>query len=211
MTELAGVDRAIAEIADGRPVVVSGGDGDLVFAAEHASPELVAFTVRHTSGFVCVALSGEDCDRLELPPMYPRVRPRGEEFTVAVDARDTGTGISATDRANTIRLLADPHARPPDFTRPGHIAPIRAADGGVLERAGRAEAALDLVRLAGLSPAAALSGIVSRRSVVDMAGPGELADFAAEHRLAMVTTAELVARRRQTTDRPLCHHCGAAI
>ena len=141
----------------GRPVVVVDdedreNEGDLIFAAEKATPELVAFMVRYTSGYVCVPLTEADCDRLDLPPMYHTNQDaRGTAYTVTVDASDgVSTGISAADRAHTIRLLADPASTADDFSRPGHVVPLRAKDGGVLRRPGHTEAAVDLARLAGL-------------------------------------------------------------
>jgi len=140
------VEAAIADIAAGRAVVVVDdadreNEGDLIFAAEKATPELVAFMVRYTSGYICAPLSIADCDRLELPPMYHTNQDRrGTAYTVTVDAREGGsTGISAADRARTIRLLADPAAAAGDFTRPGHVVPLRAMEGGVLRRAGHTE------------------------------------------------------------------------
>ncbi|WP_394619681.1 3,4-dihydroxy-2-butanone-4-phosphate synthase [Lentzea sp. JNUCC 0626] len=193
---------ALAEIAAGRPVVVAGTHGDLVFAGSAATPALVALAVRHTDGFVCVAMTDENCNRLGLPPMYyGAVAAGGEAFTVTVDARTGGTGISATDRAHTIRLLADPAAHAADFARPGHVVPIRTSPA----RAGRAEAALELVRLAGKGGAAVLSGIVSERSV-GMAGPEELAAFAATHGLTVVSAAEVLENRPAS-----CDHCGHLV
>ncbi|MCU1611367.1 MAG: ribA, partial [Pseudonocardiales bacterium] len=164
----AGIDRAIADVASGRPVIVVDdeereNEGDLIFAAARATPELLAFTVRYTSGYVCVALTGDDCDRLDLPPMFHTNQDkRGTAYTVTVDAREgVTTGISAADRAHTIRLLADPDSKSVDFARPGHVVPLRAKEGGVLRRPGHTEASVDLARLAGLPPAGVLCEIVS--------------------------------------------------
>jgi 3,4-dihydroxy 2-butanone 4-phosphate synthase/GTP cyclohydrolase II len=154
------VERAIAEVAAGRAVVVVDdedreNEGDLVFAAQHATPGLVSFMVRHTSGYICVPLRGEACDRLELPPAHGVNQDRhGTAYTVSVDAREgVSTGISGADRARTARVLADPGSSPVDLTRPGHVVPLRARDGGVLRRPGHTEAAVDLAQLAGLAPA----------------------------------------------------------
>jgi len=133
MTEsaFAGIDRAIADMAAGRPVIVVDdehreNEGDLIFAAARATPELLAFMIRYTSGYICVALTGDECDRLDLPPMYHTNQDkRGTAYTVTVDAHDgLTTGISAADRARTIRLLADPDAESVDFVRRKHSAPI---------------------------------------------------------------------------------------
>jgi len=168
MTVFAPVQRAIADIAAGKPVVVVDdadreNEGDLIFAAEMATPELVAFMVRYTSGYICVPLTDDDCDRLELPPMYHTNQDkRGTAYTVSVDAREgVTTGISAHDRATTMRLLASPDATAADFTRPGHVVPLRAKAGGVLRRPGHTEAAIDLCRLAGVRPAGVLCEIVT--------------------------------------------------
>jgi 3,4-dihydroxy 2-butanone 4-phosphate synthase / GTP cyclohydrolase II len=196
------VERAIDDIRAGQPVIVvddgaPDNEGDLVFAAEFATTELVAFLVRHTSGYVCVSITERDADRLDLPSMF-RVNQnrRGTAYTVSVDARDgVSTGISAGDRAQTIRRLADPDATAADFSRPGHILPIRARDGGVLRRAGHSEAAVDLAALAGLRPAAVLCQVVSEEDAAHMARLRELRGFASEHGLAMISVADLIAHR----------------
>ncbi|WP_063129692.1 bifunctional 3,4-dihydroxy-2-butanone-4-phosphate synthase/GTP cyclohydrolase II [Nocardia fusca] len=204
MTRFDDIERAVADIGAGKPVVVVDdedreNEGDLIFAAEKATPELVAFMVRHTSGYLCVPLAGEDCDRLALPPMYAVNQDKhGTAYTVTVDARaGIGTGISAADRAATMRLLADPTAGASDFTRPGHVVPLRAKDGGVLRRPGHTEAAVDLARMAGLRPAGVICEIVSRQNEGAMAQTGELRDFADEHGLALISIADLIAWRRR--------------
>jgi len=204
-TVLDTVERAIADIAAGRAVVVVDdedreNEGDLIFAAEMATPELVSFMVRYSSGYICVPLTEDDCDRLDLPPMH-RINQdkRGTAYTVTVDARvGVSTGISATDRAMTMRLLADPASNATDFTRPGHIVPLRAKPGGVLRRTGHTEAAVDLARLAGLQPAGVLCEIVSQKDEGDMARLPELRAFCDEHGLALISIADLVAFRRRT-------------
>lgn len=206
MTEhIDNIAQALADIAAHKAVVVLADEGrdcegDLVFAAEAATPALMAFAVRHTSGYLGVALPGNDCDRLDLPPMWSTVDDRLDAaFTVTVDAaQGVSTGISAADRAHTARTLADPTSTPADLTRPGHVLPLRASDGGVLRRPGRTEAAVDLVRGAGLLPAAALCGIVSPRHPTEMARRDELIAFAAEHGLSHVSLADLVAYRRRS-------------
>lgn len=198
------IELAIADIAAGRPVVVVDdedreNEGDLIFSAEMATPELLAFMVRHTSGFVCVALPDSHCRRLNLPPMCPvNEDVRGTAYTVTVDAIGVGTGISATDRARTVRLLADPAAGASDFTRPGHVVPLRAREGGVLTRAGHTEAAVDLATLAGLAPVGVLCEIVSARDNTRMARRDELEVFARTHGLRMVSIADLIAYRQLT-------------
>jgi 3,4-dihydroxy 2-butanone 4-phosphate synthase/GTP cyclohydrolase II len=205
VTDIAGIERAIADIAAGKAVVVVDdedreNEGDLIFAAEKATPELVAFMVRYTSGYICVPLPESVCDRLDLPPMYHTNQDRrGTAYTVTVDAREgVSTGISATDRAHTMRLLADPESVPGDFTRPGHIVPLRAREGGVLRRPGHTEAAVDLARLAGLGPAGVLCELVSQKDDGDMARREELEVFAADHDLTLITIADLIAYRRRT-------------
>src|SRR5882757_4131449 len=153
----AGIDRAIADVASGRPVIVVDdenreNEGDLIFAAAKATPELLAFTVRHTSGVICVAMPGADLDRLHIPLMTSQNSEHMRTaFTVTVDARHgVTTGISAADRARTIRTLADSATEPYELVRPGHIFPLRYHEGGVLRRRGHTEAAVDLARLAGL-------------------------------------------------------------
>ena len=204
MTRLDTVERAVADIAAGRAVVVIDdedreNEGDLIFAAEMATPELVAFMVRYTSGYLCVPLDGEICDRLGLLPMYALNQDKHQTaYTVTVDAKHgVGTGISAADRAATMRLLADPSSVADDFTRPGHIVPLRAKEGGVLRRPGHTEAAVDLARLAGLRPAGAICEIVSQKEDGSMALTEELRVFADEHRLAMISIADLIAYRRR--------------
>ena len=198
------IEAAVADIAAGKAVVVVDdadreNEGDLIFAAEMATPEMVAFMVRYTSGYICVPLTEADCDRLELPPMYHVNQDRrGTAYTVSVDAREGGTtGISATDRARTMRLLADPSSMAADFTRPGHVVPLRAKEGGVLRRPGHTEAAIDLCRLAGRAPAGVLCEVVSQRNVEDMARLDELHMFTAEHGLALISIADLVAYRHR--------------
>ncbi|GAB18205.1 riboflavin biosynthesis protein RibBA [Gordonia effusa NBRC 100432] len=198
------VERAIADIAAGKAVVVVDdedreNEGDLIFAAEKATPELVAFMVRYTSGYLCVPLAGPDCDRLGLPPMYSTNQDKhGTAYTVTVDAREgIGTGISAADRATTMKLLADPTTTANDFTRPGHVVPLRAKEGGVLRRPGHTEAAVDLARLADLTPAGVICEIVSQKDPGAMAQTDELRIFADEHDLALISIADLIAWRRR--------------
>ncbi|WP_424186001.1 bifunctional 3,4-dihydroxy-2-butanone-4-phosphate synthase/GTP cyclohydrolase II [Actinokineospora sp. G85] len=205
MSDFPDIDRALADIAAGKAVVVVDdedreNEGDLIFAAEKTTPELLAFMVRYTSGYVCVALTDTDCARLDLPPMFHTNQDaRGTAYTVTVDAKEgITTGISAHDRALTIRKLADPDSVAADFNRPGHVVPLRARDGGVLRRPGHTEAAVDLAKMAGLAPAGVLCEIVSQKSEGDMALRDELEVFAAEHDLAVITIADLIAYRRRT-------------
>ncbi|MFD3330786.1 3,4-dihydroxy-2-butanone-4-phosphate synthase [Streptomyces sp. NPDC058701] len=200
------VGNAIADIAAGRPVIVVDAEdreneGDLIFAAQKATPELMAFMVRYTSGYICMALTGADCDRLDLPPMcHINQDPKGTAYTVTVDARQgVTTGISARDRANTVRLLADPAATSADFSRPGHIAPLRAHDGGILARPGHTEAAVDLSRMAGLHPSGVIAEIVSSRDVGDMARYSELQEFSALHDLQLISIADLIAYKKHAS------------
>src|SRR6267378_8712871 len=151
------VDEAVAEIAAGRMIIVVDdedreNEGDLTLAAEKCTPEQVAFIRKYASGVICVPMTSERLDALDVPQMVTRNEARlGTAFTVSVDAREgVTTGISAADRARTIRLLADPSTRPHDLVKPGHIFPLKAREGGVLVRAGQTEAAVDLCRLAGL-------------------------------------------------------------
>ncbi|WP_346281391.1 bifunctional 3,4-dihydroxy-2-butanone-4-phosphate synthase/GTP cyclohydrolase II [Pseudonocardia sp.] len=198
------VERAVADLQVGKPVIVVDdedreNEGDLIFAAQMATPELVSFMVRYTSGYICVALTESECDRLDLPPMHhSNADSFRTAFTVTVDAKaGITTGISATDRAHTIRLLADPTAGPADLVRPGHVLPLRAREGGVLRRPGHTEAAVDLARLAGLSAAGALCEIVSQKNEGEMARGDELRVFAEEHDLTLITICDLVAYRRR--------------
>jgi 3,4-dihydroxy 2-butanone 4-phosphate synthase / GTP cyclohydrolase II len=196
------VERAIADTAVGRAVVVVDdedreNEGDLIFAAGKATPELMGFMIRWTSGFVCVALEGETLDRLHIPLMTPHNRERMRTaYTISVDARDgVTTGISAADRAHTARVLADSATEPYELVQPGHILPLRYRDGGVLARAGHTEAAVDLARLAGQSPAGVLCEIVNDDGSM-MRGPA-LRAFADEHGLAMISIADLIQYRRR--------------
>ena len=197
------IERALADLAAGRPVVVVDdedreNEGDLLLAASKATPEQLGFMVRHTSGVVCVPMEGRELDRLKLPPMTAVNEDRkGTAYSVSVDARDgTTTGISAADRARTIRVLVDSATDPHELTRPGHVFPLRAAVGGVLRRAGHTEAAVDLARLAGLTPAGVIAEIVNDDG--SMARLPALRVFADTHGLALVSIADLIAWRRRT-------------
>ena len=161
------VSEAVEAIAAGRAVVVVDdadreNEGDIVFAAQHATAELMGWTVRYSSGVVCVPLPGRYADRLDLPPMTAvNQDAKGTAYTVSCDAAEgTSTGISASDRALTARVLADPASVPAQLHRPGHVFPLRAVDGGVLVRRGHTEAAVDLAQLAGCSPAGVIAELV---------------------------------------------------
>jgi 3,4-dihydroxy 2-butanone 4-phosphate synthase/GTP cyclohydrolase II len=197
------IERAVSDLAAGRPVVVVDdedreNEGDLVLAASKATAGQLGFMVRHTSGVVCVPMEGRDLDRLKLPPMTAVNEDRkGTAYSVSVDARDgITTGISGADRARTIRVLVDTATEPFELTRPGHVFPLRAAEGGVLRRAGHTEAAVDLVRLAGLTPAGVIAEIVNDDG--SMARLPRLRAFADEHGLALVSIADLIAYRRRS-------------
>ncbi|SDS85714.1 bifunctional 3,4-dihydroxy-2-butanone-4-phosphate synthase/GTP cyclohydrolase II [Actinopolymorpha singaporensis] len=196
------VERALADLAAGRAVVVVDdedreNEGDIIFAASAATPELVAFTVRHTSGVLCVPMEGADLDRLAVGPMTADNQDTMRTaFCVTVDAAaGITTGISAEDRTRTIRLLADPGTGPDDVVRPGHVFPLRYRPGGVLARRGHTEAAVDLVRLAGLPPVGVLAELVENDGTM-MRGDA-LRRFAGEHDLALLTIEDLVRHRRR--------------
>jgi 3,4-dihydroxy 2-butanone 4-phosphate synthase/GTP cyclohydrolase II len=196
------IESAIEAIAAGRPVVVIDdedreNEGDLIFAASKATPEMTAFMIRHTSGYICVAMTGASLDRLGLPPMTAINEDRkGTAYAVSVDARDVeSTGISAKDRAHTIKVLADSATEPFELTRPGHVMPLRAAAGGVLRRPGHTEATVDLARLSGLTPAGALCELVNDDGTM-MRAP-RCREFAYEHNLVMISIADLIKYRRK--------------
>ncbi|MFG2192136.1 bifunctional 3,4-dihydroxy-2-butanone-4-phosphate synthase/GTP cyclohydrolase II [Streptomyces sp. NPDC048639] len=197
------VGLAIAEIAAGRPVVVVDdenreNEGDLIIAAEKATPEIVAFMMSECRGLICAPMEGTELDRLDLPQMVQdNTESMRTAFTVSVDAspaHGVSTGISAADRATTLRLLADGTSTAGDFVRPGHIFPLRARPGGVLERNGHTEAGVDLARLAGLRPAAAIVEIAAEDGTM-MRLP-ELIPFARKHGLAIISIEELIAYRK---------------
>ena len=197
------VGRAVADIRAGRAVVVADdasreNEGDIIFAASKATPELLTFMIRHTSGVICVPMTGPDLDRLQIPLMTAHNKESMRTaFTVSVDARlGVTTGISAADRTRTIRTLVDSATEPTDIVRPGHIFPLRYADGGVLRRPGHTEAAVDLATLAGLPPAGVLSEVVNDDGT--MARLPGLRAFADEHGLALITIAQLIEYRRLT-------------
>ena len=196
------VERAVQDIRAGRAVVVVDdaareNEGDIIFAASKATPELLAFAIRHARGLVCVPMLGRDLDRLQVPPMTTDNQEHmGTAFTISVDARHgITTGISAADRAKTIRTLADSATEPHDIVRPGHIFPLRYTEGGVLRRPGHTEAAVDLARLAGLTPAGVVAEIVNEDGT--MARLPQLRAFADEHGLALITIAQLIEHRRR--------------
>jgi len=197
----ASVPEAIDEIRQGRMVIVVDdadreNEGDLIMAAERVTPEAIAFIVRHTSGVICMPVVGERLDELEIPLMVAaNTDSRRTAFTVSVDARaGVTTGISAADRARTIRAIIDPATQPVDLSRPGHIFPLRYREGGVLKRAGHTEAAVDLARLAGLYPAGVLCETVNEDGT--MARLPDLAVFARMHGLKLISIADLIEYRR---------------
>jgi 3,4-dihydroxy 2-butanone 4-phosphate synthase/GTP cyclohydrolase II len=196
------IDEAVEAFAAGEPVVVADdadreNEGDLIMAADAATPARIAFFVRHTSGVICMPMLGERLDELQLPLMVPdNTEVHRTAFTVSVDVRaGTTTGISAADRAATIAALIDPATTPGDLARPGHIFPLRYRDGGVLRRGGHTEAAVDLARLAGRYTAGVLAEVVNDDGT--MARLPELVEFATTHNLKLICIADLIAHRRQ--------------
>jgi 3,4-dihydroxy 2-butanone 4-phosphate synthase/GTP cyclohydrolase II len=196
------IDEVVAAFARGEIVVVVDdedreNEGDLIMAAEHATTERIAFMVRHTSGVLCVPMAGERLDALQLPLMVTTsTDAMGTAYTITVDARGVSTGISAQDRALTVRTLADPSTEPNDLRRPGHILPLRAREGGVLKRAGHTEAGVDLATMAGLKPAAVLAEVVNDDG--SMARLPDLVTFAERHGLLLTSIADLIAYRRRS-------------
>jgi 3,4-dihydroxy 2-butanone 4-phosphate synthase/GTP cyclohydrolase II len=197
------IEEAIADIAAGKAVVVVDdedreNEGDIIFAAAKATPELMAFTIRHSSGVICVPMPADMLDRLEIPLMTPHNKDKlRTAYTISVDARDgVSTGISAADRAHTARVLADSATEPWEITRPGHVFPLRYREGGVLVRRGHTEAAVDLAKMAGLTPAGVLVEVVNDDGTMKR-GP-ELREFADEHGLKMISIEQMVHYRRKT-------------
>jgi 3,4-dihydroxy 2-butanone 4-phosphate synthase/GTP cyclohydrolase II len=195
------VENAIAAVARGELVVVVDdanreNEGDLIMAAEKVTPEAMAFMIRHTSGVICMPLEAERLDELQLPLMVANnTEAQRTAFTVSVDARHgTTTGISAADRATTVKALLDANTRPDDLARPGHIFPLRYREGGVLKRAGHTEASVDLARLAGCYPGGVLAEVVNDDG--SMARMPQLEEFAEEHGLVLISIADLIRFRR---------------
>ncbi len=200
---LAPIEDAIAAIARGEIVVVCDdedreNEGDLIMAAEFATPEKIAFFLHHTSGFICAPIESERARELDLGAMVQQnTESQRTAFLVSIDYRhNTTTGISAFDRSATIKALVDPNTKAADLLRPGHVLPLEAREGGVLKRAGHTEAAVDLARLAGLYPAGVLCEIVDDKKM-DMARFPELERFAEEHGLLLITIADLIRYRRR--------------
>ncbi|HIC63594.1 MAG TPA: bifunctional 3,4-dihydroxy-2-butanone-4-phosphate synthase/GTP cyclohydrolase II [Gemmatimonadetes bacterium] len=200
------VEKAIAEIREGRMVIVADdedreNEGDLVMAAAKVTPDHVNFMTKHGRGLICVALTDERADDLDLPLMTQRnTDPQETAFTISVDAHrrfGVTTGISAQDRAKTIEVLTSPNSDPSDLRRPGHIFPLRAKSGGVLRRVGQTEASVDLARMADLPPVGVICEILNEDGT--MARRRELNDFAIEHGLRFITVAQMVAYRLTKT------------
>ena len=194
------IEQAIKEIKKGRFVILVDdedreNEGDLVIAAEKVTPQAINFMAKHARGLICLALTPERVEELQLPPQSPEnTATFGTAFTVSIDARrDITTGISAADRATTIHVAIDPKTKPSDLARPGHIFPLKAQKGGVLKRAGQTEGSVDLARLAGLYPAAVICEIMNEDGT--MARVPELAKFAKMHKIKMVTIKALIEYR----------------
>lgn len=199
---LASIPEAIADIHDGKIVIVVDdesreNEGDFIIAAEKVTPETINFMARYGRGLICMPMLGERLDQLHIPMMVPNNTSLHETaFTVSVEAKDgTTTGISAADRATTVKKLIDPDAGPDDFVMPGHMFPLRAKDGGVLQRAGHTEAAIDLARLAGLYPAGVVCEIMNDDG--SMARLPQLEAFARKHNIKIISIADLIAYRRR--------------
>jgi 3,4-dihydroxy 2-butanone 4-phosphate synthase/GTP cyclohydrolase II len=198
------IEESLRELRSGRMIVIADdedreNEGDLVIAAEMVTPEVINFMATYARGLICIAMSGERLDQLELGPMVlHNTANLGTAFTVSIDARGRGvtTGISSYDRAQTILAAVDPRTRPEDLARPGHVFPLRSRPDGVLERRGQTEASVDLARLAGLHHAAVICEIMNRDG--SMARGPDLARFCSEHGLTMVTVAQLVRYRLET-------------
>lgn len=197
--QFSSIEKAIEDIKNGKMVIVVDdpgreNEGDLIIAAEKATPEAVNFMVKHARGLVCMPMEGKALDRLGVHAMVEKNTDNHETaFTVSVDHRDTSTGISAFERAQTIQGLIFDEAGPEDFRRPGHIFPLRAREGGVLKRTGHTEAAVDLARLAGLKPAGVICEILNEDGT--MARTPELMEFAKQYGIGIITITDLVAYR----------------
>jgi 3,4-dihydroxy 2-butanone 4-phosphate synthase / GTP cyclohydrolase II len=203
--EFGTVEQAIADIKAGKLIVVADdedreNEGDLICAAQLVTPEIINFMIRKAGGWICLALTGERADQLELAQQSDvNTDEYRTAFTISIDADErfgVTTGVSAQDRAKTILVAVDPRTVPSDLRRPGHVPPLRARDGGVLQRVGHTEAAVDLARLAGLTPAGVVCEILSEDG--SSARRPELERFAAQHNLTFITVAQLVAYRLQT-------------
>ena len=196
MTALCTVEEALEELRSGRMLIVVDDDqreneGDFCMAADFVTPEAINFMAMHGRGLICLATTQERLEELDLQPMVMNNTSEMEtNFTVSVDARDAGTGISAADRARTVKVFTDPEAHPRDLLRPGHIFPLGARDGGVLVRAGQTEGSVDLARLAGLEPAGVICEIMKDDGT--MARMPDLEAFAEEHGLGILTIAQLI-------------------
>ncbi len=207
---LASIEEAVADIRDGRMIIIVDdedreNEGDLVCAAEKVTPEIINFMARHARGLICLPLTEERCDELHLTTQVAdNTSYLGTAFTVSIDARrGITTGISAADRATTILVAVDPHSRPQDLARPGHIFPLRAKSGGVLVRPGQTEASVDIARIAGLYPAGVICEIMNEDGT--MSRLPQLEMFASQHGLKMISVAELVRYRirKETLVRPV--------
>ena len=195
------IEEALEEIKQGRIIVVVDdedreNEGDLIMAAEKATPEAINFMAVHGRGLICLPVTGERLDELDLPAMVTNnTDPHATAFTVSIDAKGCTTGISAFERAMTVKAVLDPNTKPSDLQRPGHIFPLRAKEGGVLRRAGHTEATVDLVKLAGLYPAGVICEIMKEDGT--MARVPELMEFVKLHNLKIITIAELIKYRRR--------------
>jgi len=199
---LSPIPEILDDLRNGRPIILIDSEdreneGDLVCAAEKITPEIINFMTRHTPGYLCVALTAVDCDRLELhPQVSSNTSLRGTAMAVSVDGHPrhgVGTGISASDRARTARLLGTSTTRPDDLVRPGHMVPLRARDGGVLVRTGQTEGSVDLMKLAGLHPAAVISEVC--REDGEMARLPELEAFGAKHHIRLCSVEQIIHHR----------------
>src|ERR687892_149041 len=202
-TTFSTIEDALEDVRAGRMVVVCDAEdreneGDLTVAAEFATPEAINFMAMHGRGLICLALTPERCDELGLDLMAAKNEsPFQTAFTVTVEAREgITTGISAHDRAHTIQVAIDPGSRPQDLVQPGHIFPLKAKAGGVLERTGQTEAAIDLARLAGLNPSGVICEVMNDDGT--MARVPDLVDYCARHGLKMITVEDLIEYRRRT-------------
>src|SRR5512133_3177619 len=201
-TPFSPIEEALEDIRDGKMVVVCDAEdreneGDLTLAAQFATPDAINFMATHARGLICLALNGERCDELGLDLMAAKNESAFQTaFTVSIEAREgVTTGISAHDRAHTVQVAIDPRTRPHDLVQPGHVFPLKAKAGGVLERTGQTEAAVDLARLAGLNPSGVICEIMNDDGT--MARVPDLERYCATHGLKMVTVADLIAYRRR--------------